>query len=262
MLIDSHIHVFPDTLAPKVIPKLAAVSGFANQTDGTLDDTLKKMQVWGVDKGIFLSIATKPSQQKSINDFCAHIRSDQVIPFGSVHPDAPDWEPELERIAGLGLRGVKLHPDYQGFDMDEPRILPVFQKIRDLGLCVVVHAGFDPLSPNHIHCKPQACRQVLRACPGLKLILAHMGGMRLWDEVEEYLAGEPVWLDTACCAGAIDPIQLKRIIQKHGAEQILFASDCPWSDPRREKEMIEQAGLSSEETEAVFSKNILRLLTL
>ena len=161
MLIDSHIHVFPDALAPKVIPKLAAISGYDNQTDGTLASTLEKMREWGVDKGVFFSIATKPSQQKSINDFCASIASDTVIPFGSVHPDAPDWEPELERIAALGLRGIKLHPDYQDFDMDEPRVLPIFQKARDLGLCVAVHAGFDPLSPEHIHCRPRACRQVL-----------------------------------------------------------------------------------------------------
>lgn len=260
MLIDSHIHIFPDALAPKAIPHLASVSGYVNQTDGTLADTLKKMDAWGVDKGVFLSIATKPSQQKSINDFCAAIAAERVIPFGSVHPDAPDWEPELERIAGLGLRGVKLHPDYQGFDMDEPRILPIFRKIRDLGLCVVVHAGFDPLSPDHIHCRPRACRQLLEDCPGVKLILAHMGGMRLWDEVEEYLAGQPVWLDTACCAGAMDPAQLKRLIQKHGADRILFASDCPWSDPRQEKAMIERSGLSSGEMESIFSKNILRLL--
>ncbi len=262
MLIDAHIHVFPDALAPKVIPKLAAISGYDNQTNATLSDTLEKMRQWGVDKGVFLSIATKPSQQKSINDFCASIASDTVIPFGSVHPDAPDWEAEMERIASLGLRGIKLHPDYQDFDMDEPRILPLFKKARDLGLCVTVHAGFDPLSPDHIHCTPKACRQVLDACPGLKLILAHMGGMRLWDEVERYLVGAPVWLDTACCAGAIDPIQLKRIIQSHGADKILFASDCPWSDPRREKAMLEALELPQAQLEEIFSGNICRLLGL
>ncbi|MDD3192579.1 MAG: amidohydrolase family protein [Oscillospiraceae bacterium] len=262
MLIDFHIHVFPDALAPKVIPKLAAISGYDNQTNGTLASTLEKMQEWGVDKGVFLSIATKPSQQHSINDFCVSIASDTVIPFGSVHPDAPDWEPELERIAALGLKGIKLHPDYQGFDMGERRLLPIFQKARDLGLCVVVHAGFDPLSPEHIHCKPKDCRQVLDACPGLKLILAHMGGMRLWDDVEQYLVGAPVWLDTACCAGAIDPGQLLRIIQKHGAQKILFASDCPWSDPRREKAMIEALELPQRERDAIFFGNACRLLEL
>ena len=190
MLIDSHIHIFPDPLAPKVIPKLAAVSGYDNQTDGTLSSTLEKMREWGVDKGVFLNIATKPSQQKSINDFCASIASDTVIPFGSVHPDAPDWEAELERI------------------------------------------------------------------------LAHMGGMRLWDDVERWLVGAPVWLDTACCAGQIDPIQLERIIKAHGADKILFASDCPWSDPRTEKVMIEALDLSDSEQEAIFSGNISRPLRL
>ena len=146
--------------------------------------------------------------------------------------------------------------------MDEPRVLPIFQKARDLGLCVAVHAGFDPLSPEHIHCRPRACRQVLGACPGLRLILAHMGGMRLWDDVERWLVGAPVWLDTACCAGQIDPLQLERIIKAHGADKILFASDCPWSDPRQEKVMIEALDLSEPEKDAIFSGNIRSLLGL
>ena len=127
---------------------------------------------------------------------------------------------------------------------------------------MAVHAGFDPLSPEHIHCRPRACRQVLDACPGLRLILAHMGGMRLWDDVERWLVGAPVWLDTARCAGQIDPLQLERIIKAHGADKILFASDCPWSDPRQEKVMIEALDLSEPEKDAIFSGNIRSLLGL
>lgn len=260
MLIDSHIHIFPDRLAPRVIPQLAQVSGFVPQTDGTLSDTLRQMDRWGVDKGIFLSIATKPSQQKTINDFCRSIAGERVIPFGSVHPDAEDWQAELERIAEMGLRGIKLHPDYQNFDMGEERVLPIFRKPRDLGLCVVVHAGFDPLSPQHIHCLPRDARKVLDAVPGIKLILAHMGGMKCWDGVEEYLVGQPVWLDTAAISSAIGKEQLARMIKNHGADRILFASDCPWSDPRQEKALIEGLGLEKSEENAIFFGNIQALL--
>lgn len=184
MLIDSHIHVFPDALAPKVIPKLAAISGYDNQTDGTLASTLEKCGNGGWTRAFFSASPPSPPNKNPSMTSAPPSPPIRVIPFGSVHPDAPDWEPELERIAALGLKGIKLHPDYQDFDMDEPRVLPIFQKARDLGLCVAVHAGFVPLSPEHIHCRPRACRQVLDACPGLRLILAHMGGMRLWDDVE------------------------------------------------------------------------------
>lgn len=213
-----------------------------------------------MDKGIFLSIATKPSQQKTINDFCRSIAGERVIPFGSVHPDAEDWQAELERIAEMGLRGIKLHPDYQNFDMGEERVLPIFKKARDLGLCVVVHAGFDPLSPQHIHCLPRDARKVLDAVPGIKLILAHMGGMKCWDGVEEYLVGQPVWLDTAAISSAIGKEQLARMIRNHGADRILFASDCPWSDPRQEKALIEGLGLEKSEENAIFFGNIQALL--
>ena len=86
--------------------------------------------------------------------------------------------------------------------------------------------------------------------------------MRLWDDVERWLVGAPVWLDTARCAGQIDPLQLERIIKAHGADKILFASDCPWSDPRQEKVMIEALDLSEPEKDAIFSGNIRSLLGL
>lgn len=133
MLIDSHIHVFPDALAPKVIPKLAAISGYDNQTDGTLASTLEKCGNGGWTRAFFSASPPSPPNKNPSMTSAPPSPPIRVIPFGSVHPDAPDWEPELERIAALGLRGIKLHPDYQDFDMDEPRVLPIFQKARDLG---------------------------------------------------------------------------------------------------------------------------------
>lgn len=255
MLIDSHIHVFPDALAPKVIPKLAAISGYDNQTDGTLSSTLEKMREWGVDKGVFLSIATKPSQQKSINDFCASIASDTVIPFGSVHPDAPDWESEMERIVALGLKGIKLHPDYQDFDMDEPRVLPIFQKARDLGLCVVVHAGFCPLSPKHIPLPPPGLPTGFRCVPGDQADPCPHGRHAPVGRCGEMAGG---------CTRLAGHRLLRRGNRPHPAgadDQIprrgenLFASDCPWSDPRPEKVMIEALDLRQRE-KMLFSLKI------
>lgn len=265
MLIDFHMHVFPDALAPKAVGSLMATCEkenypIINYTDGTLSDTLQKMDEWGTDIGVFLNIATKPSQQKNINDFCKKIASDRVVPFGSVHPDAEDWEEELNRIAAMGLKGIKLHPDYQNFSMDEPRVLPLFKKIRDLGLIVVVHAGYDPVSPKFVHCTPAGCQKVLKACPGIKMVLAHMGGMDMWDEVEAKIVGEDVYFDTSFVSDVIDKKQYCRMIKNHGVERILFGSDSPWSSSAKEKCGIEALPLTEEEKQAIYSGNALRLL--
>lgn len=262
MLIDFHIHIFPEKVAEKAIPRLAGISGQTPLTDGTLPDTLRLMDRDGVDAGVFLNIATRPSQQRTINEYCLSVRSPRVIPFGTVHPEAPDAVEELVWIKQQGLAGVKLHPDYQGFFADEKRLWPIYEACRELGLILVLHAGWDPLSPDCIHCRPEACARVLDAFPGLTLVLAHLGGMKLWDDVERCLAGREVFLDTACLEGKISPERLKKIIRAHGAEQILFASDCPWGSPAALQELIFSLGLSSGEQELIFAQNACRLLRL
>ncbi|MDD2955507.1 MAG: amidohydrolase family protein [Oscillospiraceae bacterium] len=262
MLLDFHIHVFPEKVAQKAIPRLAATCGQTPLTDGTLPDTLRLMERDGVDAGVFLNIATRPSQQRTINESCLAMRSSRVIPFGSVHPDAPDAVEELEWLQAHGVPGVKLHPDYQEFFVEEERLRPIYEACQRLGLILVLHAGWDPLSPDCIHCRPEPCARILDEFPGLTLVLAHLGGMALWDDVERFLVGKKVYFDTACMEDKISPERFARIIRAHGAGQILFASDCPWGSPRRLAELIRSLGLSPLEEEQILWKNACALLGL
>ena len=172
MIIDFHIHTFPDALAERAVKKLSETAKIPSYTDGTVTDTLRKMKQWKVDKGVFLNIATKPSQQRTINDRCLSMNDPRIIPFGSVHIDSEDRLEELERVKKLGMKGIKLHPDYQGFFFDDPRTYPVYERCADLGLIVVIHAGSDPVSPGVIHADPQAIARVLDRFPRLILVAA------------------------------------------------------------------------------------------
>ena len=134
-------------------------------TDGTAAGLLAHMDSRGVEKAVVLGIATNPRQQKNVNDFAASICSDRLIAFGSVHPDAPDALEELHRIHALGLRGVKFHPEYQDFFVDEKRMLPIYELCDRLGLVVLFHAGVDIGYPNPVHCPPKRLAQVLSAFP-------------------------------------------------------------------------------------------------
>lgn len=145
MIIDFHTHVFPDKVAAKALPKLAAGSGGMEPVyDATVDGLESFLSKNGIGKAVALNISTNTHQQKSVNDFAVSLlKSDRIIPFGSVHPDSPDVFDELERLKAAGIKGIKLHPDYQGFFVDEKRMLPIYKKISELGFITVFHAGVD-----------------------------------------------------------------------------------------------------------------------
>ncbi|MBP0974296.1 MAG: amidohydrolase [Oscillospiraceae bacterium] len=260
--IDFHVHAFADKIAERTIRALEETASEAAATNGTLSETETKMRQWGVDAFVLLSIATKPSQHLVCNNWAASCISDHVFPFGSIHPDGEDALAELERIKSLGLYGVKLHPDYQHFYADEERMLPIYRKCGELGLPLLFHAGVDPVCPDDIHCTPRMAAKVLEKCPDTTIILAHLGGYLCWDEVAEILAGNfgNLYMDASLAGRYIPEDMLARIIEKHGAERILFASDCPWDTPDRTRDKLLRIGLSEAEQRAIFAGNAEKLL--
>ncbi len=265
MKIDFHVHAFNEKVAEKAIAKLEAVSGFTPYTRGLISQTMDCMDRWNIDKFVLLPIATKPTQQKVINDWSfEQNKNDRIIAFGSVHPDAEDAFEELERIKAMGLKGVKFHPDYQGFEIDEERVYPLYRKCAELGLIVVFHAGWDCISPDYIHVMPEMSARAHKAVPEMKMVLAHLGGNLRWESVYEHLAGldGELYFDTSMLAGHISPELMLKIIKKHGADRILFASDCPWGSSESNAQLVESLSLTDEEKEMIFHKNAERLLGL
>lgn len=260
MLIDFHTHAFPEKLAERTLEKLSAIAKIQPNSDGTVEGTRGKMGEWGVDKAVLLHIATKPSQQRTINDWARSIQSDDLLCFGTVHPDAEDAIEELYRIKEIGLHGVKFHPDYQGFWLTEDRMLPIYETLEKLGLPMIFHAGWDPISPDVVHAPVKAVVELLDTCPGLTLIGAHLGGMKQYDQVEELLAGRDIFLDVSMSSVYCGKEQYCRIVKKHGAGRLLFGSDCPWSSARAELEFLDQADFTPEERERICWKNAAELL--
>ena len=263
MIFDAHTHVFPDKLAGKALHNLSEICGQPYHSDGTVDGTLRVLKEWGVDGALCLHIATKPKQQASVNHFAAEVQKRGLLCFGSVHPDAPDALDELARIRSLGLRGVKFHPDYQGFFADDPKAFPIYAAAEELGLPVAFHTGWDPLSPDVVHAPPQAVAKVAEEFPKLTVIAAHMGGMARSAEAEEYLAGRPnVYFDTAVASLYTSPEEMLRLIRKHGPDRILFGSDCPWSRSVDELHFLQALPLTSAEMESILYGNAARLFGL
>lgn len=263
MYIDSHIHAFTDSIAERAVAKLASVSGIVPCTNGTVAGAEALLEKNGIDYGVLLPVATKPSQQTTINNWAKAEYKGRFISFGTVHPLAEDAVTELERIKELGLKGVKLHNDYQGvFIFDECNI-PVYKRCEELGLPIVFHMGRDPISPDIHRAMPYDLLELHENFPRLKIIGAHMGGVSAWESVFHYIAGvENIWLDTAFCAGRLDEQLFAEIVKKHGVERILFASDMPWSNPKNEMEMVARLPVSDVDKDKIYYKNAVELLQL
>lgn len=265
MVIDFHTHIFPDAIAEKTIAKLAGVSGSRPFTEGTLSGLLDQMEEGDVDLSVILPVVTKPEQFKTINETAVQINekfSGRVLSFGGIHPDTSDYKGQLKQIKAMGLKGIKLHPDYQRVNIDDVRNMRLIDYASQLGLITVVHAGVDVGYPEPVHCKPKAARTLIDTVHPKRLVLAHMGGCDLWEEVEQYLVGQEVWLDTAFTFNRMGAKRFTRIAQQHGMEHILFATDSPWCSQKTSVEWILSLNIEDMEKQLILGENARKLLEI
>ena len=283
MIIDFHTHVFPDRIAPAAVEKLQAASHTLPFTDATVGQLAASMKEAGVDYSVTLPVATSPRQVPRINDGAeqalARRKETGVIPFGCMHPDAENWEAEMERIARMGLPGIKVHPPYQGADIDDPRFVRILKKGGELHLIVVTHAGLDVGLPGNRHATPEKIRRARDKAPDAALVLAHMGGWRCWEEAEKLLAGTGVYLDTSFSLGSMTPngdgfyrsekelamlddAGFIHLVHAFGAHHVLFGTDSPWRGQRASLQAIRALPLTMEEKDAILGLNAAQLFML
>lgn len=267
MVIDFHTHIFPDAIAPGTIKSLEARAQIKAYSDGTLDGLKTSMEEAGVNISVILPVVTRPGQFASINRYAEKITAKEyregeinLVSFGGIHPDCGSYKEELDEIARMGLKGIKLHPDYQQVFIDDIRYLRIIDRAAEKGLMISVHAGLDIGLPNPIHCTPERVDNLLKQIDPDKLVLAHMGGYDCWDQVEELLAGRKIYLDTAYSFRHIEDSQFLRLVRKHGADRILFATDSPWSGQKEDLTHISGLELTEEEREQILWKNGFELL--
>lgn len=263
MLIDFHTHAFPDAIGPAVMEKLSMASGgLEPHTDGTVAGLRQRMAVDGIDMSVVLSIATNAHQQKRVNDFAASINNGRdIVAFGSVYPHAEDALEELERIKDMGLKGVKLHPDYQGFAVDDLRMKPLYRKISQLGLITVFHAGVDYGFAPPYGGTPERMTTALSWFDS-PVVAAHWGGINSGEGVLRHLCGSEVYIDTSFGYGMMPRYYAQKIVEKHGTDRILFGTDTPWHTAAMEKRLLDNVGIRAEERAKIDSKNARKLLQL
>ena len=264
MVIDFHTHAFPDELARRAIGTLLEniEEAFTPVTDGTVSGLLKHMDESGVDISVLQPVITKPSQFIGLNEWAAGLASDRIIPFGGIYPHTDDYKRDIDFIVSLGLCGIKFHCEYQDFVIDEPKMLRIYDYALSRGLILLHHAGEDPGYEAPYRSSPERFARIADAMKGGVIVAAHFGGHGEWDDVERYMVGKNIYLDTSMGFEYFPPEQFLRIVKNHGADKILFASDSPWSDAKSEIARLKQTALSDYDKALILGGNASRLLGL
>jgi predicted TIM-barrel fold metal-dependent hydrolase len=259
-IVDFHVHIFPDDIAGRALEALITAYRVEAVTDGTVSGLLAHMETSGVGWSVVQPVATKPSQVRSINDWAASHSDPRIISFGAIHPDCEDPGGEIEKIIASGLPGIKIQGNWQNVYIDDPRMYPIYEAAQDR-LIVMFHSG-DELAPlKEMKATPAHIAKIHSDFPKLTIIVAHMGGYRMWDEVEEQLLGKDLYFDTSTCFPEYMPDErFLRLIRIHGVERILFATDSPLGDATKDIPRLMQMGLSDSELEMIFWSNAKRLL--
>jgi len=259
---DSHIHIFPDKIAEKTVEHLADVSNVTPAYNGTRQGLIECMQNSGIDGVLNCPIATKPDQVASINDWAAKQNSWPLLSLGTIHPDTVDKEKVLQEIKGRGMEGIKMHPEYQSFKLDEGRVKPIWDICSQIGLTVLLHAGADVAFSAPFHTRPRDFRKLISEFPELKVVAAHFGGWQMWGEVEEELLGQDIYLETSFTLGEIPNAVFKRMINSHSWELLMFGSDAPWRHPGDDLKHLKKIKLTDELESKLLWENAVRLLHL
>ncbi|MBR7132431.1 MAG: amidohydrolase family protein [Clostridia bacterium] len=277
MVIDFHTHTFPERIATAAIVKMQADCHSVAFTEGTEVALCSSMSKADIDFSVVLPVITNPLKTSSINAVSKEKNGNKgLFFFGGIHPDSPNISDELFRLAQAGIKGIKIHPVYQGVDIDDIRFLRILYAAAENGLIVVTHTGYDIGFPGVVRCSPKMLLNAIKQVGNLKLVAAHMGGWRNWQEAAELLSDTEIFIDTAFSFGKITPIdsnyyseeelkllgkqQFLELIRLFGSKRVLFGTDSPWDCQKTAKTEIAALPLSENERENIFSNNARMLL--
>lgn len=261
-IIDIHTHAFPEKIVESTMKHLQDEVDVPAALDGTLNSLLESMDKNRIRISVLASIATKISQFDSILKWSGKIQSDRIISFPSVHPDDPESLKKLDIIHNKGFKGIKLHPYYQNFIINEKKLFPIYRHIEELGLIVLFHAGFDTAFEKKRIADPVKMLDIKEKYPELKFIASHIGAWEDWDEVKKYIIGKEIYIDLAYSLNNSMLRDARELLLSHPKEYILFGSDSPWADQGETIQLVKNLKLGNKIENHIFFKNAERLLGL
>ena len=257
--IDMHTHVYPDPIAVKAAKSIRNYYHLGDDMDGTISTLLERGGAAGVYHYLILPVAVKPEHVHNINNFIQQTvqQDDCFTGFGTIHAGMDNILEEIQRIEDLDLKGIKIHPDCQRFDIDDPRLFSMYESIQGR-LPMMMHLGDE----NFDHSHPARLRKVLDNFPKLEVCAAHFGGHTMYDTAMEYLTDTNCILDISSTLMFLDKKTAEGYVNHYGAERLAFGTDYPVWDPVREMDLFLALDLTDDQKEQIAWKTASRFLSL
>lgn len=255
-IIDIHNHIYPDKIAAKAVKSIGAFyENSPMKGKGTLKDLLNSGKKADIGYYVVSSAATEPKQVSEINSYMASLSAyPNLIRFGTIHPEIYNPDKEIKKIKSLGLQGIKLHPDFQRFNIDDPAMIPIYKALEG-SLPVLFHIGDHRMD----HSSPVRLARITDMFPGLTIIAAHLGSYMVWEKQWSTLIGKKIYIDTSSALMYMQPEQAVKIIRTHGVDKTLYGTDYPmWSHSEEVKRFL-SLGLNSFEKRCILSLNASKL---
>lgn len=261
-IIDAHAHIYPEKIAEKATATIGVFYDIEMEMPaGTAERLLDEGKRNGISRFVVHSVATTAHQVRSINEFIkrevdAH---PEFIGFITLHQDLTEEEMmnEVDWAVANNMRGIKLHPDFQKFNIDDEMAEKIYRVAGDK-LPILFHIGDD----RYEFSKPCRLVRMAKKYPDVTFIAAHFGGYRCWDDAPLYRGLKNVYFDTCSSLPFISAERAKALIDMHGADRFFFGTDFPMWDAAAELERFHQIPLTEEEREMILSGNMKRLLKL
>jgi predicted TIM-barrel fold metal-dependent hydrolase len=256
-IFDTHAHIYPAKIAGKAVDAIGAFYNISMSGDGTAEGLLANGKKIGTEKYVVHSVATTPAQVESINRFIMQQAEhhEEFVPYATLHPYLDQVERVVESILEAGYYGIKLHPDFQNFAIDDEKAMAMYKVVAGK-LPILFHMGDETRDTS----KPERLARVMDKLPDLVAIGAHMGGYQAWDEASRYLVGRNVYFDESSTLFKLEPERVVEMIRAHGADKILFGSDFPMWPHDEELARFMALDLSEEERRMILWDNAASLL--
>lgn len=258
-VVDAHVHVYPEKIALRAAESVGDFYQYPMFKEGSVPAMLAAVEGSPITHHIIYSVATKPSNVESINDFIAAEckKHPNFVGFMAMHQDYPNPEDEIERAIGLGLRGMKLHPDTQKVNMDDDRLMRIYELIEGR-MPLVMHCGDYRTDFSH----PRRMKRILHEFPNLVVDAAHFGGWSVFDLAVEYLEDENCFLDMSSSRAFLGARRTQELVRIYGTGRILFGSDFPMWSPAKEYEDFASLDFTEAELADMTWHNAERFLNM
>jgi uncharacterized protein len=239
---------------------------------------LKEMDAAGIDRSVLLPIdctsahGCKIVSNEAISSLCSS--NPRLIGFASVDPNTSSAVKDLRfAVEELGLKGLKLDPALQQFDMSSEKVAyPVYREAGNLKIPVLIHCGLNWSPPALISDgNPLDLEPAIIANPDTNFVIAHLA----WPWVNEASAlamkYSNVYLDTSvvysgtpseCLDHVVNGMMGKGLFERNLINKVVYGSNYPRADMRRTIRGIKALGFSKYFSEYLFYKNANSLLGL